>query len=98
MSPGAKAALALVVLAALTAGCGGHHAASDEAILAVQKSARGKAFWFFPSRATSVRCAIPGFDEPGTELYADDLIVRDEPFDYALTGNCAYRSTFHYSS
>ena len=45
-----------------------------------------------------VRCAIPGFEEPGTELYADDLIVRDDPFDYALTGNCAYRSTFHYSS
>jgi hypothetical protein len=45
-----------------------------------------------------VRCGIPGYEESGHELYADELIVRDEPFDYALTGNCAYRSAFHYSS
>jgi len=24
--------------------------------------------------------------------------VHDDPFDYTLTGNCAYRSAFHYSS
>ena len=45
-----------------------------------------------------VRCGIPGYEEPGRELYADELAVHDEPFDYALTGNCAYRSAFHYSS
>lgn len=45
-----------------------------------------------------VRCGIPGYEETGTELYADELIVRDDPFDYALTGNCAYRGSFHYSS
>ena len=45
-----------------------------------------------------VRCGIPGYEEPGQELYADELAVHDEPFDYALTGNCAYRSVFHYSS
>ena len=45
-----------------------------------------------------VRCGIPGYDEPGEELYADELAVHDEPFDYALTGNCAFRSVFHYSS
>jgi hypothetical protein len=45
-----------------------------------------------------VRCGIPGFEEPGRELYADELFVHDDPFDYALAGNCAYRSGFHYSS
>jgi hypothetical protein len=47
---------------------------------------------------SDVRCAIPGYEEPGEELYADELAVHDDPFDYALTGNCAYRSAFHYSS
>ena len=32
------------------------------------------------------------------ELYADELAVHDDPFDYTLTGKCAYRSAFHYSS
>jgi hypothetical protein len=45
-----------------------------------------------------VRCGIPGYDEPGRELYAEELAVHDDPFDYALSGNCAFRSPFHYSS
>jgi hypothetical protein len=45
-----------------------------------------------------VRCGIPGYDEPGKELYADGLEVHDDPFDYALTGKCAYRSVFNYTS
>lgn len=45
-----------------------------------------------------VRCGIPGYEERGEELYADELTVRDRPFEYSLSGNCAYRSTFHYSS
>jgi hypothetical protein len=24
--------------------------------------------------------------------------VHDDPFDYELTGNCAYRGAFHYAS
>jgi hypothetical protein len=44
-----------------------------------------------------VRCAIPGYEEQGYELYADELAVHDDPYDYALTGKCAYRSLFHYS-
>jgi hypothetical protein len=51
-----------------------------------------------PVAGSTVRCGIPGYDEPGEELYADELAVQDEPFDYTLTGNCAFRSTFHYSS
>ena len=49
-------------------------------------------------RDDDVRCGIPGYEESGRELYADELAVHDDPFDYALTGNCAYRSLFHYSS
>lgn len=45
-----------------------------------------------------VRCGIPGYEELGKELYADELVVHDDPFDYALRGRCAYRSVFHYSS
>ena len=45
-----------------------------------------------------VRCGIPGYEETGRELYADVLAVHDDPFDYELTGNCAYRGVFHYSS
>jgi len=45
-----------------------------------------------------VRCVIPGYEEPGRELYADVLAVHDDPFDYELSGNCAYRSEFHYAS
>ena len=45
-----------------------------------------------------VRCGIPGYEEPGRELYADELAVHDDPFDYSLSGNCAYRSAFRYSS
>jgi hypothetical protein len=43
-----------------------------------------------------VRCGIPGFHEPGTELYAERLAVDDEPFRWELRGNCAYASTFAY--
>jgi hypothetical protein len=45
-----------------------------------------------------VACGIPGYDRPGTELYADELVVHDEPFDWALTGNCAFVTTFEYLS
>jgi hypothetical protein len=45
-----------------------------------------------------VRCGIPGYEELGRELYADELALHDDPFDYTLTGKCAYRSVFHYSS
>jgi hypothetical protein len=45
-----------------------------------------------------VRCLIPGFEETGAEYYADELAVHDAPFDYELTGNCAYRTVFHYES
>ena len=45
-----------------------------------------------------VRCIVPGYDRPGTELVTDELIVDDEPFSWELTANCAYASDFDYSS
>lgn len=45
-----------------------------------------------------VACGIPGYDRLGLELYADELIVHDEPFSWELSGNCAYESDFDYAS
>ena len=45
-----------------------------------------------------VACGIPGYDKPGTELLADELVVDDAPFAWELTGNCAFASPFDYSS
>lgn len=45
-----------------------------------------------------VRCGIPGYDEAGRELVAEQLTVHDEPFDYELSGNCAFASLFAYTS
>jgi hypothetical protein len=45
-----------------------------------------------------VRCGIPGYDEPGRELVADELKVDDDPFDWELAENCAFASRFAYAS
>jgi len=45
-----------------------------------------------------VRCVIPGYDEPGRELLADELVVRDDPLSWELTENCAFASRFAYAS
>ena len=45
-----------------------------------------------------VACGIPGYDHVGTELYADELTVDDEPFSWELAGNCAFTSDFSYAS
>jgi hypothetical protein len=46
----------------------------------------------------AVRCIVPGYDEPGQELVADENVVRDDPFDWELAENCAYASRFTYAS
>jgi len=48
--------------------------------------------------ALPVACGIPGYDRVGHELYADELVVDDEPFAWELAGNCAYASSFAYAS
>jgi hypothetical protein len=45
-----------------------------------------------------VACVIPGYDRVGLELYADELVVDDEPFAWELSGNCAYATDFDYVS
>ena len=45
-----------------------------------------------------VACVIPGYDRPGTEFYADELVVADDPFAWELSGNCAFASPFDYTS
>jgi hypothetical protein len=45
-----------------------------------------------------VRCVIPGYEEPGRELVADELAVNDDPFRWDLTENCAFASRFSYAS
>src|SRR5262245_38991803 len=45
-----------------------------------------------------VRCGIPGYEQPGRELIAAELIVDDDPFEWELIGNCAFASRFDYAS
>ena len=45
-----------------------------------------------------VRCGIPGYDQPGRELVADELRIDDDPFKWEISGNCAYASRFAYAS
>jgi len=47
-----------------------------------------------------VRCGIPGFDHPGTELYADYLKSTDEALTWEVRGkrNASFATDFSYSS
>jgi hypothetical protein len=45
-----------------------------------------------------VACGIPGYERRGNEYYADELRVQDDPFSWALEGNCAFATTFEYTS
>jgi len=46
----------------------------------------------------TVACIVPGYDRPGTELFADALVVSDDPFEWEFAGNCAFAGTFDYVS
>jgi hypothetical protein len=45
-----------------------------------------------------VTCVIPGHEETGEELIADELRVDDEPLRFELRGNCGYSARFDYGS
>jgi hypothetical protein len=45
-----------------------------------------------------VTCVIPGHHRSGEELHAELLRVEEGPLSFEVTGRCAYRSTFEYSS
>jgi hypothetical protein len=45
-----------------------------------------------------VTCVIAGHHRSGVELHADLLRVEEGPLRFDVTGRCAYRATFSYSS
>jgi hypothetical protein len=45
-----------------------------------------------------VTCVIPGHDRSGEELYSDLIRVEEGSLSFEVTGRCAYRATFDYSS
>jgi hypothetical protein len=65
--------------------------------LRIGEAVRARATRPVSSDAT-VRCVIPGYDQPGHELVADELTVDDDPFAWELTDNCAFASRFDYAS
>jgi hypothetical protein len=44
-----------------------------------------------------VSCVIPGHDQRGEELIADELRVDDDALGFEYHGNCGYAAPFHYS-
>jgi hypothetical protein len=65
--------------------------------LQVGDAVRLRATHAFPPDAV-VRCGIPGYEQPGRELVAEELSVDDQPFEWELSGNCAFASRFAYAS
>jgi hypothetical protein len=45
-----------------------------------------------------VSCVIPGHDQAGEELIAEELRVDDGPLRFEFSGNCAYAALFDYRS
>ena len=45
----------------------------------------------------AVTCVIPGYEQPGEELVADELAVKTGPFDFRYAGVCGYAAAFDYS-
>ena len=50
----------------------------------------------YPGEAT-VTCVIPGHEQVGEELVADELVVEDSSLSFDYRGVCGYGSTFDYS-
>jgi hypothetical protein len=49
------------------------------------------------SGGQTVTCVIPGHDQAGEELVADELRVDDAPLSFDYSGTCGYAATFAYS-
>jgi hypothetical protein len=45
----------------------------------------------------TVTCVIPGHEQAGEELVADELVVEDGPLDFRFRGVCGYAASFDYS-
>ena len=50
----------------------------------------------YPGSET-VSCVIPGHEESGEELIADELRVDDGPLRFEFSGNCGYAARFDYA-
>ena len=50
------------------------------------------------SSELGVTCGIPGHDQAGDELVADEFGVQDAPLDFDFRGRCGFASHFDYSS
>jgi hypothetical protein len=46
----------------------------------------------------TVSCLIPGHERGGHEHVAERLRVEDPPYEWTLTGNCAFATDFDYAS
>lgn len=49
------------------------------------------------SGSETVTCVIPGHEESGEELIADELSVDDSPLVFEFRGNCGYSARFNYA-
>jgi len=45
----------------------------------------------------TVTCVIPGHEQSGEELVADEVRVNDGPLRFELQGNCGYSARFDYA-
>ncbi len=45
----------------------------------------------------TVTCVIPGHEQSGEELVADELRVEDDALAFEFEGNCGYAASFDYS-
>jgi len=45
----------------------------------------------------TVTCVIPGHEQAGEELVADELRVEDGPLRFTYEGNCGYAAAFDYT-
>ena len=45
----------------------------------------------------TVTCVIPGHEQSGEELIADELRVNDGPLRFEFNGNCGYAARFDYA-
>ena len=48
--------------------------------------------------ALPVSCGIPGFDQPGEEVRAEQMCVDDAPLRWDVSGRCGFASTFDYKA
>jgi len=51
-----------------------------------------------PTTVIASPAEFRGYERGGNEYFADELGVDDDPFSWELQGNCAFATTFEYTS